>query len=538
MRFRNKHNSSEENFWLSATDMMAGILIVVLLLLLLFLLYLNSSVDEEFTPLDATSNTEVIDTRGNEGGYTSPPVPTEPTHSQNEGEGGGGTEAAATEAPTEEDERGDDKGEKRAAVYVTVVDADSGNVIKKSGIAFELYSYKNGVGGLQTLSTYYQEKTEYRKFETGDAGSFYLPEKLRIGYYSLHNLSAPEGYIVDENTGFDIDENCDWTEPFVVTVKMKPIKKTIRITAEDADTEEGLPNIEFEIIAAKESSSSQVKHFAEGDVVDRVKTNNKGYAETRELYVGSYFIRQTTAPKYYVIDQKSIAASISEATDVETGMIKVDCYKSSVTLTLTDERTEDPIKGAVYTMKGRKDLVTDENGQITIEDLEKATNYMLSLKSLPDGYISKEKDVTFKVDKYGMIDDKVSESFEETAYTITLSVEAKDLLFGRKAKGVDLELLEEDGTVVHSWTTNDSTYTASGLHEGKFYVQRAGDPSSRVTVYLSDTSELKTADIRVWDTIDWYAVLMAGGAVVILGLVLGVFINRRKKVSRKHESQR
>lgn len=29
MKFRNKHNNNKENFWLSATDLMAGILITV-----------------------------------------------------------------------------------------------------------------------------------------------------------------------------------------------------------------------------------------------------------------------------------------------------------------------------------------------------------------------------------------------------------------------------------------------------------------------------------------------------------------------------
>ena len=62
MRFKNKHNSNDETFWLSATDMMAGILVVVLLLLMLFLLYLNLSKDEVYTPLDATQHPYVDET--------------------------------------------------------------------------------------------------------------------------------------------------------------------------------------------------------------------------------------------------------------------------------------------------------------------------------------------------------------------------------------------------------------------------------------------------------------------------------------------
>ena len=43
-----------------------------------------------------------------------------------------------------------------------------------------------------------EEKTEYKKFETGDNGTFYLPEKITKGTYSLHNISAPSGYYIDK----------------------------------------------------------------------------------------------------------------------------------------------------------------------------------------------------------------------------------------------------------------------------------------------------------------------------------------------------
>ena len=539
MKFRNKHNSNEENFWLSATDMMAGILVVVLLLLMLFLLYLNMSTDEVYTPMEETTHTGVAETtyEHEDGGYTTPPIPTQPTYakSENGGEGGGGTEAAATEPPTEKEIITDEKGEERAAVFVKVVDADSGNVIKKSGISFELYSYKNGAGSLQPLSTYYQEKTEYRKFETGDNGTFYLPEKLRIGHYSLHNLSAPDGYVVDEKTPFEITESSDWPDPIHVTVNMRPIKKTIRITVEDADTGEGLTGVEFEIVAAKDSKSSSVAHYADGDVVDRVKSNEKGYAESRELYVGSYYVRQTSAPEYYAVDQKAIATSISDSSDSETGMVKVECPKTSVRLRLIDERTEDPIKGAVYTIVGKKEYTTDENGEIVVDNLEKTSSYKLSLSSLPKDYKAKNKELDFKVDRNGLINDKAIATYDETAYAITLTVEAKDIIFGRTAKGVDLQLLDENESVIDEWTTNDSTYIRSGLKAGRYYVQRFGDEGSRTSVLVEDKAELQSVQVRVWDTVDLFALLMAAGAVVILGLIIGFILNRKKKVKRKNE---
>ena len=41
MKKRNKRNVSEESYWKSATDIMAGVLLVIMLVLMLLLLYLT-----------------------------------------------------------------------------------------------------------------------------------------------------------------------------------------------------------------------------------------------------------------------------------------------------------------------------------------------------------------------------------------------------------------------------------------------------------------------------------------------------------------
>ena len=536
MKFIKKHDSNEDSFWLSATDMMAGILVVVLLLLMLFLLYLNNSVDTVFTPLDETQYPGQGETQKYHNefetfsqGETAPSV-SETQQQQQE-------QQPRTEPPTEVRPGKDvEEGYDKAAVFVTIVDDDSGNIIKKSGIGFELYAEKNGIGGMQTLHTYYQEKIEYKKFETSDYGTFYLPEKITAGTYSLHNLNAPEGYYVAESTEFDIDDFWDWSEPYMVTVHFKPIKKTIRVSAQDADTAKPLENVRFKIVASEDITSSDgTVRLGSGDVADEITTDEKGYAESKELYIGKYYIRQDTVPEFYAVDSTAIAASVSDNSEDDTGLVKIDCRKTAVTVRLTDQRTEEPIEGAVYSMNGRDDLTTDKNGEITVTDLEKSSQYELQLKSVPEGYIKKERTLSFAVDSNGHVNEKISPVIEDSAYMISMTVAVEDRIFGRPSKGVDLQLTDESGTVIDEWTTNEQKYIISGLSAGRYYVQRIGDENSRIAVNLADQAELQTVHMQTWDTIDLYALLLAIGAVIIAGLVFIFAINRRKKVGRKHE---
>ena len=157
MRRRNKRNYGEESYWKTSTDIMAGVLLVILLILMLLLLYITqlNNGDDAY---DNYYNYDKVAVNDNEydvqpttqyddiasGSYNEPPK-------ENNGSGGGGEDDPGKDNP---DVGKQDEGHDKTAVFVTVVDEETGNVIKKDGILFELYADKNAVGGLQVLHTY------------------------------------------------------------------------------------------------------------------------------------------------------------------------------------------------------------------------------------------------------------------------------------------------------------------------------------------------------------------------------------------------
>lgn len=540
MRPKKKHNENEENFWISATDMMAGILTVVLLLLMLFILYLNLSSDRVFTINEATEATDhgatpdEYDYRWDH--YVDDDDDNDNRYDHNSSGGGGGQgETQPTEETTVSSGDGEEYGRDKTAVFVTVVDADTGNTIKKAGTEFELYADKNGIGGLQTLYTYYPDKIEYKKYATTDQGTFYLPEKITRGWYSLHNIEPPEGYYIDENTDFEIDDYWDWPEPFMVEVQMKPFKSVIRVQVNDGDTTEPVENVVYNVIAAEDVVTVDgTVRFKKGEIVDEITTNKKGYAESKELYVGDYTLKQTAAPEYYAINTKNASASIYADMEKNIGIVSVDARKTKFTVSLVDERTQEPLQDVVYTMENRENLVTDENGEFTITDLEKEVKYTLNVESLPDGYLKKTTQIVFTVDNSGLINGSAAYVYEDSAYTISLSVKINDLMFGRAATGIDLILTDEDDNVIDEWTSSNEEHIISGLQKGVYYIKKPNDDEVLTTVDLENKADLQRTTIKTWDTIDLYAILVGTGVIILASIITGILV-RRKKAGKKRE---
>ena len=533
MRQIKRHNDNEESFWISATDMMAGMLAVVLLLLMLFILYLNLSSNREVSAHDATeapyNNYSTPDEYHSRVQYD-PDDGTDDDHDDDDSHGSNGNgQTVPTEAPTVSTHDGREYGRDKTAVFVTVVDDDTGNTIKKSGTEFELYADKNGIGGLQKLNTYYPDRIEYTKYTTTSQGTFYLPEKITRGWYSLHNTVPPEGYYIDENTDFEIDKYWDWSEPYMVEVRMKPIKSVIRVQVNDGDSTEPVEGAVFNVIAARDIVTVDgTVRYKQGEIVDEIETNEKGYTESKELYIGEYTIKQIKAPAYYALNKTNASAVIEEDMQKNTGIVSVECSKTKFTVNLTDERTQEPVAGAVYSMEGREDPVTDNDGSFVITDLEKEVKYTLNAKSLPDGYLKKDTEIVFTVDNDGMINSSASYVYQDTAYTISAAVGIKDLFFERAAQGIDLVLTDENDNVIEEWTSSDSDRIISKLKTGRYYIRKPNETEILATVDLEDKAELQRVTIKTWDTIDLFAILIGVGIIILAVIITGAIIGRRK----------
>lgn len=528
MKLFKKSKASDESYWKSFTDIMAGLLLIILLILMLLLLYMTQMNreehlnDEEF-PTEYYNDRDVSHNESDHYSdhyydylYDRPPT--------DGGGGGGGGEGV--------DDPGvglyNDVGHDKTAVFVTVVDEETENVIKKAGILFELYANKNSSGGLQALHTYYPYKVEYKQYETTEDGTFYLPEKISNGWYSLHNLKAPKGYGFAEDVNFEITESLDWPEPFMVKVPMSPSKSIIYVHDVDAETKRSVAGTVYEVYAREDVVTLDgTLRYKKGEKVDEFTCDENGKGASIKLYYGEYTVTQKEAALYYAASDTPLDVTL-EYTETEAPTYEIECNRTKAVLTLTDDQTGEPVAGAVYQVTGREDVTTDENGTVVLSDLDKGSTYELTLVSLPEPYRMKSKTVSFTVDEKGRINGEALSEIDHTAYIIRLTASVTDMLFGNEISTTKIRVYDSSNTLVNEWEGTGTTYEIENLEPGTYTLEAGGRKSSRESIELRDQGGVQLVATKYWTLWDTIAVV---GAALLLGLIAALIVSllRRRR---------
>ena len=533
MKLRKKQKSGDESYWKSFTDIMAGLLLIILLIMMLLLLYVTQINKEEHTE-DYQYETQYDDDNDNENNNRSDHLADE-LYDRPTQEGGGGA-GGGVDDPGDNDNEGIyiDIGHDKTAVFVTVVDEETENVIKKAGILFELYADRDAKGGLQILHTYYPEKKEYRQYETTKDGTFFLPEKITNGWYSLHNLRAPKGYSIADDVNFEITESLDWSEAYMVKVPMSPSKGVIYVHDTDADNNKNVSGTVYEVYAAEDVTTLDgTLRYKKGEKVDEFKTDESGKGESAKLYYGDYTVKQKTPATYYALNTDPLNVTL-EYTETEAETHEIKCQKTRATLRLIDDYTEEPIKDAAYAVTGREDAVTDSEGRIILTDLEKNTTYDLTLKSLPDTYRAQTEKLSFTVDADGLIDRQYVAELNTTAYKIRLSVSARDMLFGNEITTTSIRLYDDKDTVVEEWEGTGTVREFENLDPGTYTVEVGGRKSTRVNIDLKDKGGVQTLATAYWTLWDTIAIF---GGVLLLSLAVAAVIALIRRLRRKKDDE-
>lgn len=220
-------------------------------------------------------------------------------------------------------------------VKIVKVDSETGKQIPYAGAGFQIYDPD---GNKVTMKYTYPNVTEIDTFYTNSDGYLITPETLPYGKgYSVVEVQAPYGYILDSTpVYFDITAENTTEENGVTIVKTEkkntPQKGTITVektgeifsnvtavgggyTDENGNdvtlptiyqpeySVSGLAGAVFEIYADEDITTPDGTVRAKKDeLVATLKTNTKGTAISKQLYLGKYRVVETVAPYGTVIN--------------------------------------------------------------------------------------------------------------------------------------------------------------------------------------------------------------------------------------------
>ena len=204
--------------------------------------------------------------------------------------------------------------------YLKVVklDKETGKRIPYEGAAFEIYDSNNH---RITMQYTYPQVTSIHTFYTNKEGYLITPEKLPYGDYTLKEVRAPYGYILDDTPiPFSISQENSSTDTGVTVVKVKArdvaqkgvinITKTGEIFSSVKENKGvytpkysvgNLKGAVFEVYAAEDITTLDgTVRYDQGSLVDTIITDDDGVAKSKELYLGKYTVIEKTAPNGYV----------------------------------------------------------------------------------------------------------------------------------------------------------------------------------------------------------------------------------------------
>lgn len=302
--------------------------------------------------------------------------------------------------------------------YLKVVklDAETGKQIAYEGAGFEIY---DSDGHRVNMQFTYPEVTEIHTFYTNSEGYLITPEKLPYGDYTLKEVQAPYGYVLDSTPiPFSITQENISTDTGVTVVKVKArdvaqkgvieITKTGEIFKSVIENEGiytpiyengNLANAVFEIYAAEDITTldGTVRAY-QGELVDEITTGKNGIAKSKQLYLGKYTVIEKTAPDTFV--------NANEQYDVELTYAGQDVKVTSTALSVFNDRQKVSVslskimeQNEAFSIGNNKEILSVQFGIYTDEDITAADETVIPKDALITyGNCDENGNLTFNCD--------------------------------------------------------------------------------------------------------------------------------------------
>lgn len=260
---------------------------------------------------------------------------------------------------------------KKGNLKITKVDADN-NKIPLEGVEFELFDSKGNL---------------VKKLTTNKNGEAYV-KNLEIGIYTLKETKTKENYTLASDRKIEIK----WNETAEQIIENQKKKGKIEVYKTDSENNKiMLNNVVFEIL------DNNKKYL------QTIITNKNGYAQTEELPIGNYYIREVKTQDRYILNQEIIPIVVKdkETTKVNVTNSKIKGQIEILKISGDDnlingDKKGDPIENVEFEIRKEngdvvEKIVTNKEGIALSSKLEKGIYIIKETKSHQDYKITNEE---------------------------------------------------------------------------------------------------------------------------------------------------
>lgn len=398
-------------------------------------------------------------------------------------------------------------------------DAETGELVKVAGAKFEIY---NEAGKKIVQTVLYPTKYDISVFETDESGMLELPQWLGSGNYTLKEVQAPEGYILNPDpipfkVFREYEEKDKWGDSVIrVVCEDVSVKGIIDVTKvapvltayEDGKfiyTEERVRDVRFQIIAAEDiyradrqtdAEGNLITLYKKGDIVETLVTDPLGEASSMELPLGKYKVKEIYVPGGIYLDQEEIEVELKYEDDrTEIVFSPADFYDQRQEIEIGafkyDTKTNKAIPGVEITIYANRDIL-DYYGNVLVKKGDAIRSIVTDNdgkadfgKDLPlNAYAAEGDDPNVEEPMYYMKETKFPVGYlpEDNTYFIYSSTPDMTVQFVKE--NVNVSNVHVDGIIKVTKTAPVLTgydengrfvYTDERIHDVKFQIIAAED---------------------------------------------------------------
>ena len=371
-------------------------------------------------------------------------------------------------------------------VSVVKVDASTGKVIPVADTEFRILDEnKKPI----TMTTHYPNEVVHETFKTDKNGQFTLPEKLKYGTYYLEEVNAPDGYLKGELLQFKVTEGATWDHPLIVKYSDENVMGKIRIQKKDSETGEALANAVFDIVAAEDIVTPDgTIRLQKGEVAETLTTGKDGSAISKELFLGTYLVKETKQPDGYLLNKKEYEIILKyqdQETPVVEAAVEIPNAPTKIQIVKTEKGTDKPIAGAKFqiwnkamfeaaesgdqAMALKETYTTDEKGCIELKYLAPGTYCIQEVEAAP-GFVLDDTVREMTIEKDGRVDgEKIGRLDVENDYT-KMEFIKYDATTKKPVAGGTFQVTDLNGTVLDEWDGTKEPHIMDHLVAGQEYI--------------------------------------------------------------------
>lgn len=408
----------------------------------------------------------------------------------------------------------------KAKLKIVKKDDETKRPVLVAGTEFKIYDLDHEKYVEQV--TTYPTTVTHKSYFTDSQGYLILPNNLSIGHYRIEEVTAPDGYTlnqnyveiaVDSNTAYQMDSvsgdvviEVDY-ENHPVKGKLTVYKKGEMLAGFNKDfiyEEQFLKDAVFEVYAAediyspdyqKDADGNRIVVYAKDTLVTTITTGEDGMAVAENLLLGAYRVAEKTAPDGFVLNTEAVEVVFvyeGQDTPVVEQEVTIGDERQKVAITVEKQDAENGavVAGAVFGIYNKEDITadgkvivaadtllqemtSDEKGQAGCTlDLPLGSYYVKELKA-PAGYVSSNEVLNFDASYQGQDVETIVLKAVKKNQPTTVEITKSDITTGTELDGASLKVLDKDGNVVDEWTSvKDAPHVIKRLVVGETYTLR------------------------------------------------------------------